>query len=417
MDTIPMNGRMPVTRNVSMPKGGGHSVQRKVSVGGRSDRSNVYDPCVSWAMLSHRSIDNSMYRDWMLVPGGIEEPTGRLTSVDPRFPTICEKDGEIYAHGNVETPVSRFASEREVAYSMMIDENVELGQMVDATPKVRGLTIGGEYKEDEEDLLDQHLAYCLRQSTKKHDVERKRPGVYQIDGREICLEWRRRFPAEAGYLIICDGPMKQRCQDYLDGIDETAEYEEYGMNEPNGKISNVRNEDRLSFGDSAYQSYTRLEAMRVAKEQAKLRESAAEKYVKTGLMTYRSKEEHMDKNGWISWEHAAARDEMEKEQEAMRERYRAWHKAQLQVEPPYFQWDDIVQEREMSPKAPRAPSPPAVPFDMRAEHSNNMLTRDATLAPPGGAPVFGQPSLPIPQLQIPGLFPQNPTNPPPMALY
>jgi len=341
----------------------------------RKGKDGVKDPCVSWAMLSYKSMGMD-YRDWLLGPQGKEEPTGRLTSVDPRFPTICDKDQEMYSYSNdLDTTVSRFPADREVAYSMMIDEQVELNKMVQEPPKVRGVMVDGEYLYDGDDYLDHHLSYCLKRSTRKHDVLRKRPGVYQIDGREVCLEWRQRIPREASVLVICDGPMKQQCQDYLDGVDETAEYEENTMFDTDKRISNLRDEDRLSFGDSKYQSYTRLEAMRVAKEQAKLRESAAEKYMKTGLNTYRSKEEHMDK-------------------------YRAWHKAQLQLEPPCYQWSD-APEKSTSPP-PWANPPREIPAPAQEQGDNNLF-RDPTLAP-SSVPLMPQPNLPIPQLQIPGLY-------------
>lgn len=366
---LPINGHhaASVTRECELK----NEKQRK-----EKDDGGIKDPCVSWAMLSYKSMGMD-YRDWLLGPKGKEEPTGRLTSVDPRFPTICDKDKEMYSYRyDLDTTVSRFPADREVAYSMMIDEQAELNKMVQEPPKVRGVMVDGEYQFDTDDYLDHHLSYCLKRSTRKHDVSRKRPGVYQIDGREVCLEWRQRIPREASGLVVVDGPMKQHCQDYLDGVDETAEYEENTMFDNDKRISNLRDEDRLSFGDSKYQSYTRLEAMRVAKEQAKLRESAAEKYMKTGLNTYRSKEEHMDK-------------------------YRAWHKAQLQLEPPCYQWSEAPEEKTTS-TPPWANPPREIPAPAQEQGDNNLF-RDPTLAP-SSVPMMPQPNLPIPQLHIPGLY-------------
>eukprot|EP00397_Hematodinium_sp_SG-2012_P048997 GEMP01056345.1.p1 GENE.GEMP01056345.1~~GEMP01056345.1.p1 ORF type:complete len:223 (+),score=59.96 GEMP01056345.1:713-1381(+) len=105
--------------------------------------------------------------------------------------------------------------------------------------------------------------------------------------------------------------MTQPFRDYLQGKEESAMYDLA----QNGAIGAIPKSERLSFGDEQYQSYTRLEAMRVAKEQAKLRESSAKETKNNSSSTYRNHEEHM-------------------------ERYREWHVAQLRVDAPLYQLDD-----------------------------------------------------------------------------
>eukprot|EP00927_Polykrikos_kofoidii_P024797 TRINITY_DN22450_c0_g1_i1.p1 TRINITY_DN22450_c0_g1~~TRINITY_DN22450_c0_g1_i1.p1 ORF type:complete len:747 (-),score=114.10 TRINITY_DN22450_c0_g1_i1:221-2461(-) len=63
---------------------------------------------------------------------------------------------------------------------------------------------------DREDILDQHVAYFLRHTPevqKNVSCVRKRPGVYEVEGIEVTVEWQySEEPGGQGYLIVLDGP-------------------------------------------------------------------------------------------------------------------------------------------------------------------------------------------------------------------
>jgi len=128
-----------------------------------------------------------------------------------------------------------------------------------------------------EDLLDQHVAYFMKQHPEvhsKHTLVRTRPGVYNFDGREISVEWQYSDEAEQpGYLIAVDGPLRQPFADYMEDNENGVTYDDKRLGK--SALSQVPKGKRLSFGDSN-KAYSRLEAMKVAKEQALIREKACE---------------------------------------------------------------------------------------------------------------------------------------------
>jgi len=130
---------------------------------------------------------------------------------------------------------------------------------------------------EREDLLDQHVAYYLKHHPEvhqKHRISRVRPGVYNFNGREITVEWHyAEFPGEQGYLIVIDGPLRQPFADYMADNENGIEYDDKRLGR--SALSQVPKGKRLSFGDSN-KVYSRLEAMKVAKEQALVREKAAD---------------------------------------------------------------------------------------------------------------------------------------------
>lgn len=141
----------------------------------------------------------------------------------------------------------------------------------------------GAYVADKEDLIDQHVAYYLRQ--KPHLLERartlvrKRPGVYDLNRREVLVEWQYATePGGSGFLVVIDGPLRQPFADYLENSEKNAEYETPpGFGNTHSALVSIPKEKRLSFGADQNKVYsTRLEAMKVAKEQALVRERAAE---------------------------------------------------------------------------------------------------------------------------------------------
>jgi len=137
----------------------------------------------------------------------------------------------------------------------------------------------------EEDLLDQHVHYFLRHNPKegrRHTLERLEAGVYQIDGHKVEIEWQHAAdPGQPGHLVVVDGPLRQPFADYLRNSDANAEYTTH-MIAKTSALHHVPREARMTFDDTN-KKYSRLEAMKVAKEQASIREKAAD-YTKEGRL-------------------------------------------------------------------------------------------------------------------------------------
>lgn len=132
-------------------------------------------------------------------------------------------------------------------------------------------------------MLDQHVRYYLRHhplEAARHTVLRVDQGVYKIDDHEVDIEWQYAvIPGQPGHLVVVDGPMRQPFGDYLEMHDINAEYDTYTI-EKTSALHHVPKEARMTFDDT-HKKYTRLEAMKVAKEQASLREKAAD-YTRDG---------------------------------------------------------------------------------------------------------------------------------------
>lgn len=135
------------------------------------------------------------------------------------------------------------------------------------------------YQVDKEDLLDQHVGYYLRHHPEvhaRHSLVRKRPKVYELDGREIRVDWQYATePGGQGFLVVIDGPLRQPFADYMAMSEENAEYETQTLGMNSASLHMIPKEQRVSFHDQ-HKVYSRLEAMKVAKEQAKFRETAAD---------------------------------------------------------------------------------------------------------------------------------------------
>lgn len=147
---------------------------------------------------------------------------------------------------------------------------------------MRDITVANS---DPEDLLDQHVLYFLRHHPKearRHTLERLEAGVYQIDGHKVDIEWQHApEPGQPGHLVVVDGPLRQPFADYLENSDSNAEYSTH-MIAKTSALHHVPKEARMTFDDTN-KKYTRLEAMKVAKEQASIREKAAD-YTKEGRL-------------------------------------------------------------------------------------------------------------------------------------
>lgn len=144
-------------------------------------------------------------------------------------------------------------------------------------PRRRDTAVSGQVRH-KEDLIHQHVLYVLR---KNPDVARLRrvqqvtEGVYLIDGQEVNIEWRHSSePGQRGWPIVVDGPMRQPLIDYLRDNEENKEFD-LDTVVCTTALHQVPKNKRMTFDDK-HKQYSRLEAMKVAKEQASIREQAAD---------------------------------------------------------------------------------------------------------------------------------------------
>mmetsp|Transcript_25306 Transcript_25306/g.41072 ORF Transcript_25306/g.41072 Transcript_25306/m.41072 type:complete len:565 (-) Transcript_25306:89-1783(-) len=154
---------------------------------------------------------------------------------------------------------------------------------VPTLPRRRDTAVSGDVRHKEvplsrEDLIHQHVLYVLR---KNPDVARLRrvqqvtQGVYLIDGQEVNIEWRHSSePGQRGWPIVVDGPMRQPLIDYLRDNEENKEFD-LDTVVCTTALHQVPKNKRMTFDDK-HKQYSRLEAMKVAKEQASIREQAAD---------------------------------------------------------------------------------------------------------------------------------------------
>ncbi|CAE8616826.1 unnamed protein product, partial [Polarella glacialis] len=137
---------------------------------------------------------------------------------------------------------------------------------------------GGQRQERQEpDLIQQHVVFALRSNPQLQGrkVRQVCEGIYLIDGNEVNLEWQHSTqPGMRGHLVVVDGPLRQPFLDYLAKSDQNMHYDTLSI----ARTSNLHHlpkEKRITFDDK-HKQYSRLEAMKVAKEQASLREKAAD---------------------------------------------------------------------------------------------------------------------------------------------
>jgi len=118
------------------------------------------------------------------------------------------------------------------------------------------------------DPVNQRVEQFLKSNPRfRNNIRQLGEGEYLIDGRECKVGFCRQ-----GFLVVHDGPLRQPFTDYVQKSDTNVVYHQQGL-----KASNINNLDeakRISFGDEGY-GYTRLDAMKVAKEQAAFRQKAA----------------------------------------------------------------------------------------------------------------------------------------------
>ncbi|CAE7330550.1 PHO91, partial [Symbiodinium pilosum] len=138
--------------------------------------------------------------------------------------------------------------------------------------------VSKEAPKEEEDLIHQHVLYILRKNpdvSKSRKVQQVTQGVYLVDGHEVNIEWRHsREPGKRGCPVVVDGPMRQPLIDYLRFSEENKEYDTETV-ACTTSLHQVPKDQRMTFDDK-HKQYSRLEAMKVAKEQACIREQAAD---------------------------------------------------------------------------------------------------------------------------------------------
>jgi len=131
------------------------------------------------------------------------------------------------------------------------------------------------------DAIDQQVQQFVRKHPRlKGRVMWKSCGLYLFDGREIAVEWQRagEMAGPSGILMVTDGPLRQPLSDYVENMHTTAVYDSASLRRSN--LEQTSKETRMTFKDDE-ERYSRLDAMKVAKEQANFREKAAE-YSRSG---------------------------------------------------------------------------------------------------------------------------------------
>lgn len=139
---------------------------------------------------------------------------------------------------------------------------------------------------DPEDIVDMKVAEYFKAKPWVYletKFTRTRPGVYSMKGREVQVEWTE------GQLIIIDGVLKQPFAEYFETSKEprtttfvapTPEFSGSVFKAKNN-LQTIPKECRVTFNDAGF-DYSRIDAMKVAKEQASLREAAAKMMTQTG---------------------------------------------------------------------------------------------------------------------------------------
>jgi len=130
------------------------------------------------------------------------------------------------------------------------------------------------------DLIDEHVQYllnamCSAETRIKNDVERIRAGKYVINGRQVALSWD-------GELICHDGPSRQPLRQYLENSGLSSPAPDFSSSDnlgPSTALSCIPKNERLSFPQS--HPTNRLDAMKMATQQAVLREYAAQETLNT----------------------------------------------------------------------------------------------------------------------------------------
>jgi hypothetical protein len=151
---------------------------------------------------------------------------------------------------------------------------------VTAAPQLKQLTPpvkkGGPYRARPDDEVDNAVAefFCKNPQIfrKNSSLTRVSPGKYLVNGRQVTVTMHRRNGQSL--LLVKDGPLTQPLAEYLENKeDDTAQYSG-SVFQSKTAIHSIPQESRMTFQDSG-EEYSRVQAMKVAKEQALAREKAA----------------------------------------------------------------------------------------------------------------------------------------------
>lgn len=243
---------------------------------------------------------------------------------------------------------------------------------------------------DKEDLLDQHVAYYLRHHPEVHQrrsLVRKRPGVYELDGREVNVEWQYATePGGQGYLVVVDGPLRQPFSDYMECTEDNAQYDNCTIAE-SSSLHMVSRDKRISFGDE-HKVYTRLEAMKVAKEQALVRERAAE-CVRDGRLVPQDLMTQYEKT--IKVKLGPGRRQQQPPPSAGPPKTEAAPAAAQQAAAPAAPAAPAYEQSQPAKSSPPQASLPAPPLTVNASASQSYAPPTYTAAPAGGGSQSYQP--------------------------
>jgi hypothetical protein len=140
---------------------------------------------------------------------------------------------------------------------------------------------GGPYQARAEDPIDVAVADFFREHPQAYSMNRGFtricPGRYLSNGREIVVEKAvGRFGDQQ--LKVRDGPLTQNLGDYLTNQDSTEQYSGSVFQVKNA-LHSIPQDCRMTFHDTGA-GYSRVEAMKVAKEQAATRENVAQQLQK-----------------------------------------------------------------------------------------------------------------------------------------
>lgn len=224
--------------------------------GGRGRAWEVGDAAKVWSRSMQTWGHGSVKRvegDMILVEFTLSDGNGQWGS----YSKGLHKDDELLQPGHVDPP------------------GIQADRPLTAHPAARGTAQATPQatpqamERGQEDRLHMHVIHYMQQRSDiaaKHRVERQAPGVYLIDGRSVQILWE-------GGLTVVDGPLRQPFYDYLLMKDSNAVFNADGLRESN--LNRLPKATRHTFQDEG-RGYSRLDAMKVAKEQALFREKAAE---------------------------------------------------------------------------------------------------------------------------------------------
>jgi len=127
-----------------------------------------------------------------------------------------------------------------------------------------------------EDSMNQHLQSFLSVNPhvqRRHNFFRRPEGTFQLDGERVQLEWQAPQDGNPGELMVVegsDGSMRTSLLDYIQHVEALAT-----TSNPLSREKAPFPRDKLISFNDGHEAYSRLDAMKVAKEQALVREKVA----------------------------------------------------------------------------------------------------------------------------------------------